>query len=313
MKNNTKQYILIIKKEKNLLMHYTGTVWRPPYEAWSALLQVTAGCTHHKCKFSTLYEDVPFKFKMSPMSEIESDLQELYLYTPDVTRLFLVGANPFVLSKEKLSQIAYLAKQYLNRLRSIGCFARITDISPKSIEELKTLRGLGYNSITIGVETGDDEALTFMKKGYQAKDILEQCRKLDEANIDYNFFYLTGIYGKGKSIQGVQRTLEIFNQLNPKIVGASMLTVYPTSELYQEIVQGNWSEESEIEKFEELKFLISGLKIKTHFAALGASNFLQLHGYLPTDKKDLIAEIDSVVQKYGETHLSKCRKNRKHL
>ena len=56
-------------------MHYTGTVWRPPYEAWSALLQVTAGCTHHKCKFCTLYDDVPFKFRMSPMDEIEEDIK----------------------------------------------------------------------------------------------------------------------------------------------------------------------------------------------------------------------------------------------
>lgn len=26
-------------------MHYTGTIWRPPYEASSLLLEVTAGCT----------------------------------------------------------------------------------------------------------------------------------------------------------------------------------------------------------------------------------------------------------------------------
>ena len=41
-------------------MHYTGTIWRPPYEASSLLLEVTAGCTHHKCKFCTLYADLPF-------------------------------------------------------------------------------------------------------------------------------------------------------------------------------------------------------------------------------------------------------------
>lgn len=41
-------------------MHYTGTIWRPPYEAYSLLIQVTAGCTHHACKFCTLYEDLPF-------------------------------------------------------------------------------------------------------------------------------------------------------------------------------------------------------------------------------------------------------------
>lgn len=294
-------------------MHYTGTVWRPPYEAWSALLQVTAGCTHHKCKFCTLYEDIPFKFKMSPINEIEDDLKELCYFAPDVTRMFLVGANPFVLTTGKLREIAYLSKQYLNRLKTIGCFARITDITPKSVDELKYLRSCGYNGITIGVETGDDEALVFMNKGYSSADILEQCRKLDSAGLEYNFFYLTGICGKGKSKQGVANTLKIFNQLNPKIVGASMLTIYPTSELCREIQNGNWTEESETEKYEELKMLVQGLEIKTHFAALGASNAIQLHGNIPTDKNELITVIDDFLNCFGETELKRYRNNLKHL
>lgn len=294
-------------------MHYTGTVWRPPYEAWSALLQVTAGCTHHKCKFCTLYEEIPFRFRMSPMEEIEEDLRELCDFTPDVTRLFLVGANPFVLSTEKLRQIAYLSKQYLNRLRSIGCFARITDITPKSTDELKQLRSCGYNSITIGVETGDDEALTFMQKGYTSADILEQCHKLDEAGLDYNIFYLTGIYGKGKSGQGVENTLKVFNKLHPKIIGASMLTVYPTSELYGEMQRGAWKQESETEKYEELKALVSGLSIHTHFAALGASNAVPLHGDLPVDRARLVAMIDEILTRFDEKDLLRYRKDLKHL
>ena len=90
-------------------MNFTGTIWRPPYEAWSALLQVTAGCTHHKCKFCTLYEDLPFKFRMSPIGEVENDLKELSIISPNALRLFLTGANPFVLSTEKLKTIARLS------------------------------------------------------------------------------------------------------------------------------------------------------------------------------------------------------------
>lgn len=52
-------------------MHYTGTIWRPPYEASSLLLEVTAGCTHHKCKFCTLYADLPFQFRMSPLKTLK--------------------------------------------------------------------------------------------------------------------------------------------------------------------------------------------------------------------------------------------------
>lgn len=294
-------------------MHFTGTIWRPPYEAWSSLLQVTAGCTHHKCKFCTLYEDIPFKFRMSPISEIEEDLQFLTKMSPNTRRLFLVGANPFVLSTQKLKNIANLSKQYLQKLTNIGCFARITDIAPKSIEELKTLRAVGYNRITIGVETGDDEALEFMNKGYSSADILKQCRKLDEANIEYNFFYLTGIYGHGKSAEGVKNTVKVFNQLNPKIIGSSMLTVYPSSELYLEIQNGNWQEENEREKLTELKMLIEGLKIKTHFAALGASNMFNMQGFLPNDREMLCAEIDKVLSQYNEEFLKSYRQNLKHL
>ena len=65
-------------------MHYTGTIWRPPYEAYSLLIQVTAGCTHHSCKFCTLYEDLPFKFRMSPLEEVKSDLKEANHYYKDV-------------------------------------------------------------------------------------------------------------------------------------------------------------------------------------------------------------------------------------
>lgn len=32
-------------------MHYAETVYRPPYEANSILLQVTKGCSWNKCKF----------------------------------------------------------------------------------------------------------------------------------------------------------------------------------------------------------------------------------------------------------------------
>lgn len=78
-------------------MHYTGTIWRPPYEAYSLLIQVTAGCTHHSCKFCTLYEDLPFKFRMSPLEEVKSDLKEANHYYKDADRVFFTGANPFYL------------------------------------------------------------------------------------------------------------------------------------------------------------------------------------------------------------------------
>ena len=311
-------------------MHYTGTIWRPPYEASSLLLEVTAGCTHHKCKFCTLYNNLPFKFRMSPLADIESDLQEAQLWSTDpismltarlqelprperIQRAFLTGANPFVLKSERLMTVADLIRQYVPSIKTIGCFARITDVTLKSDEELASLHQAGYDGLTIGIETGDDEALQFMNKGYTAADIVKQCQRLDQAGIHYSFFYLVSISGAGRGEIGAKATANVCNQLHPTLIGVNMLTIYPDSELYQEIQRGNWKEESEIEKYKEIRTLLESLEIPTQFAALGASNAFQFQGTLPEDKEALASALDKIIETVKEDDLREYRVNLRHL
>ena len=311
-------------------MHYTGTIWRPPYEASSLLLEATAGCTHHRCKFCTLYNDLPFRFRMSPLADVESDLQEAQLLSTDpialltarlqglprpehIRRAFLTGANPFVLSGRRLMDIAELIQKYMPSIKTIGCFARITDVTQKSDEDLASLRQAGYDGLTIGIETGDDEALDFMNKGYAAADIVEQCRRLDRAGIGYSFFYLVGISGAGRGEIGAKATAEVCNQLHPALIGVNMLTVYPDSELYQEIQRGRWKEESELEKYREVRTLLENLNIPTRFAAMGASNAFQFQGSLPEEREVLAAALDRIIETVGEEELRAYRVNLRHL
>ena len=300
------------------MMHYTGTIWRPPYEASSLLLEVTAGCTHHRCKFCTLYADLPFQFRMSPMEDIEADLKEaqkMYhrFMGRKVTRTFLTGANPFVLKYDRLMEIVGLISRYFPGMETIGSFARVTDIALKTDEELAALHEAGYDGLTIGIETADDEALRFMDKGYLAADILEQCGRLDRTGIRYSFFYLTGISGAGRGEDGARATAVVCNKLHPSLVGANMLTICPDSKLYEEIRHGNWREESETEKYKEVRALVEGLEIPTEFAALGASNAFQLHGALPKDKKKLLAFLDDVIKNVSEDELRRYRESVHHL
>lgn len=292
-------------------MHFTGTIWRPPFEANSLLLEVTAGCTHHRCKFCTLYDGLPFPFRMSPLEDVEADLLEAQIAHRSwqsrleaqmqlrpwesrlVRRVFLVGGNPFVLRFERLKTIAERIHSYFPECGTIGCFARVTDITLKSDDELRELHYLGYDDISIGVESGDNEALTFMNKGYSALDIVQQTHRLDHAGIGYHFTYLAGISGAGRGVEGALESAKIFNMTRPKIIGSSMLTVYPESVLYQEIQAGNWAEESELEKLEELKTLIAHLNIPVFFTTLGASNAVWVQGSVPEDR-------DAMLQKLGE-------------
>lgn len=310
-------------------MHYTGTIWRPPYEADSLILEATAGCTHRACKFCTLYDELPFKFKASELSTIESDLLEAQTWfhdplskieshlfsfpAPKRCRVFLAGANPFALKSKRLLEIAGLIHEHFPTCKTIGCFARVTDIASKTDEEFVALREAGYTGLTIGIETGDDAAFAFMNKGYVAQDIVAQCARLDAADIAYAFFYLAGISGKGCGIEGARFTAAVCNQTHPSLIGANMLTIYKNSELYQEIITGNWEEETEIEKYQEIKALVKNLEIPVEFAMLGASNPVMLQGRLPEQREQIVATLDRVIEEIGENRLRHYRTNLKHL
>lgn len=292
-------------------LHFTGQIWRPPYEASSQLLQVTSGCTWHKCKFCSLYHGTPFR--MSPLSEIEEDLQVIRQWQPRARRLYLTGANPFALSYNKLMDIAILLRKYLPDMVSFGMFARVTDIVSKSVEELKNLHHMKLDNINIGMETAHNPTLERMNKGYHARDILEQLSKLDEAGIRYNVVYLNGLGGKGMGVESATLTADVLNRLNPFIVNIVSLTIFPESQLFQELKEGKYVEEPEIERLMEVRTLISNLTGKTNILSNHISNTVPVTGLLPQDKAAILRELDKAIAKYPEEDLKAYRNSVWHL
>lgn len=292
-------------------LHFTGQVWRPPYEANSQLLQLTSGCTWHRCKFCTLYCGT--SFRMSPLSDVEADLQVIAQWQPRTRRVYLTGANPFALSYDRLVEVALLLRKYLPHMVSFGMFARVTDIAPKSVEELKNLHHLKLDSITIGVETAHDPTLERMHKGYHASDILEQLSKLDEAGIRYNVFYLNGLGGKGYGEASAIATADVLNRLHPCIVNVVSLTVFPESQLYQEVLDGTYIEEPEIERLMEMRTFIDRLHIKVSLLGHHISNTVPITGALPDDKAAILREFDTAIFRFPEDELKAYRNRIWHL
>lgn len=292
-------------------LHFTGQVWRPPYEANSQLLQVTSGCTWHKCKFCSLYHGTPFR--MSPLSEVEEDLRVIKQWHPRARRVYLTGANPFALSYDKLMNIANLLRKYLPHMVSFGMFARVTDINPKSVEELKNLRHMKLDSINIGMETAHDPTLERMNKGYQAADILTQLSKLDEAGIRYNLFYLNGLGGKGMGVESAIATADVINKLHPCIINIVSLTIFPESRLYQEMIDGAYEEEPEIERLIETRTLIERLNVKVNILGHHVSNTVPITGALPYDRAAILQEFDKAIAEFPEQELKSYRDRIWHL
>ena len=68
-------------------MQYEGTLYRPPSEARSLIIQVTIGCAHNRCTFCNMYREK--KFRVREKEEIMRDLDECRAYYgPMVRRVF---------------------------------------------------------------------------------------------------------------------------------------------------------------------------------------------------------------------------------
>ena len=250
---------------------------------------------------------------MSPFSEVEEDLKIIRQWQPRARRVYLTGANPFALSYNRLLEVALLLRKYLPHLVSFGMFARVTDIAPKSVEELKNLHHLKLDNINIGIETAHDPTLERMDKGYHSSDILKQLSKLDEAGIHYNVFYLNGLGGKGNGEASAIATADVLNRLHPCIVNIVSLTIFPESQLYQEVLDGTYTEEPELERLMEMRTLIDRLKIKVNLLGHHISNTVPITGALPDDKAAILRELDKAIAQFQEKELKAYRNRIWHL
>lgn len=273
-------------------MNFTGRTWRPPYEASSFIIQATTGCTHNKCRFCNLYKDECFS--MTPLDEWRKDLAELASYQPYARRIYWTGANPFAMSFENLK-------------------ARAWAVYDQKVKQFKILHSLGINGLSIGVESGDDSTLALANKGYTAKDIIEQCRKLDEAGIEYYFVYMTGLAGKDKGYKNAVNSAKVFSKVNPRFVHVDSLTLFEGTELYDMARAGTFIPAGEKERLEELKVFIKNLHIRTHLFANTVSNFYPVTAYLPRDKENILSELQYILDTVSEEEMLEYRHNLKSL
>ncbi len=257
-------------------MHFTDIVYRNPYWPTFPLLQVTQGCTHNRCKFCTMYKSVPFK--MQPEEWVEEDLQELAAIAPEVKTLQLLSANPLVLAYDKLVSILELINRYLPRLEVIYTQGRVSDLRNKTVAQLKHLKELGMREISLGVESGDDWTLERIDKGYRAADILSECRKLEEAGIDYWMTFLNGVAGKEHSLDHAVHSAEVFNQCHPLVVGTGGLILFPGTPLLEEAERGKFAPLSEKEMLLELKTFLEHLTCDCRFITHHTISGINLSG-----------------------------------
>jgi len=273
---------------------YEGTVIRPPSEADSLILQYTIGCSHNACIFCPAYKQK--RFRVRSLGEMERDFLECAPAFSDVRRVFLADGDALSAPSEELLALFALLHHHFPRLQRIGMYANTQSILDKSPEELVRLREHGLGIVYLGVESGDDRLLAWMRKGATAAEISEASRRVKAAGITLSVTVLLGIGGTAGSMDHAKATGRLLSEINPNHVGALTTMVVRGTPLYEMQESGTFSLPDPFGMLQELAEMLSHTEMRGLFFANHASNYLPVRVRMPHQRDETVAMIREVLR-----------------
>ncbi len=288
-------------------MRYEGTVYRPPSEAYSLLIQATIGCPHNRCTFCNMYKNT--KFRIRKVEDIKEDLRMARQhYGEFINSIFFPDGNTIYMKTDQLVEILSYARELFPHLQRITTYGSARFVNLKSVEDLKRLREAGLARVHMGMESGDDLVLERIKKGTDSKGIIEAGLKLKEAGIEVSEYYLVGIGGKERSREHALNSAKVISAISPNFVRLRTLVPEPGTPLYEELREGKFELLSAHEALNEVRLFIENLECEnTELLSDHVSNYGNINGVLPQDKQQMLDLIDKYLQidesRYGPRHL----------
>lgn len=275
-------------------MNYEGQICRPPMERASFMLPVEVGCSYNRCRFCTLFKHL--KFRELPMSDVEAELQRVKGLGGNPRRIFLGDGNPFGLSTEHLLDILKLIHSYFPDCREINMDATVTNISEKSDEELRRLHEEGIQELYLGIESGMDELLRYMKKDHTVEEAYEQIARLKQAGLIYNAHLMLGLAGAGKGLENAERTAEFINRTGPKRIINFTIFHHESAPLYRDVEAGIFVPSGELENLLEERKLLKLLQVPIEsYDGFHDHIEVRTRGRLPEDRSRMLAHLEEAI------------------
>ncbi len=281
-------------------MRYFGSVYRPPSEAHSLIVQVTYGCSHNTCAFCSMYKAK--KFALRPMEEILEDFRMARQAYSKVGRIFLADGDALIRPATDLEQILEYIAELFPECERVTCYASPSSIHKRTPEELKCLRERNLTMVYMGLESGCDAVLKRMRKGHTAADIVAAGQKINAAGIDLSVTAISGLGGVELWREHAMDTAAALSAMKPAYIGLLTLMVEPGTPLYDWVQKGEFQLLDSRQVLEETALLVAQLDCEgAVFRMNHASNYLTLKGTLNEDKQALLKRIHSAMS--GRTDL----------
>lgn len=313
-------------------MRYVPSVYRPPSEARSYILQATLGCSWNNCTYCAMYRDKPFAVR--PLEETIEDVAEagrrfgdrvkgepagrgsgVGLRPPrsSVEKVFVADGDALVLPMEHWAALLAACRRSFPGLRQVSCYATAENLVEKGAANLVELREQGLTLVYIGPESGDEPTMRRIAKGprppgaprespYLFDRHVEAARVAREAGLPVSAIFLLGAGGVARSAEHALGSASLATAMDPAFLSALTLTVVPGTPLAKLVQRGLFTLPEPLALLGELRtFLAHARPTRSVFRTNHASNYLPLSGHLPRDTPRLLSVLDAALS--GEVPL----------
>ncbi len=175
--------------------------------------------------------------------------------------VFLQDANTLIMPTEQLLEVVRYLKETFPAIERVTSYARAKTLAKKSLEELKELRAAGLSRLHVGLETGDDELLSYVDKGVTAAEHIQAGKKAKEAGFELSEYVMIDLGGRARSEQHARNTARVLNEIDPDFIRLRPLAIGPGLPLYEDYTKGIFELSSPHERLREVKTLVENLHV----------------------------------------------------
>lgn len=277
------------------MIEYEGTLYRPPSEANSLILQATIGCSYNRCTFCAMYRDK--RFRVRPMGELEEEIDRVASAGAGrVSKVFLADGDALVAKARFLEALLEKLHGAFPSLRRVSAYASPQSLQVRTPEELARLREKGLTQLYLGVESGSDAVLEALDKGVDAEEMIRVAGKATEAGMKLSTMVLLGAGGRAGSHEHARSSARVISAIQPRFASVLVMTPVSGTPLMESAERGEVDELTPIELAQELRTFLAATDLRgTVFRSNHASNYLALKGTLPKDRDALVSVLDEAI------------------
>lgn len=151
------------------------------------------------------------------------------------------------------------AIKILDYVQSVGCTwlicARASDFQePSKLSEF--IRGMTYNCVAIGFESGSDRTLKYLNKGVTVEQNIKAFEMLKELGVGITGTFMYCIPGERREdVLATARLVHEFSKYSRSDCSPSVFRPYPGNEVYQDCVKHGFKEPQSLEEWAKGDFL----------------------------------------------------------